>query len=107
MADFLSTARKELEALVRHLKEGELNREKIRTSQDFLQNIQSFLEQQLSRQEEVQRKTLKPLSIPLEPGMEVRIRNHTQKGILWKHLKGDVWEVAVVLYGYRFPNGIS
>ncbi|HOV37738.1 MAG TPA: endonuclease MutS2 [Spirochaetales bacterium] len=104
LADFLSTARKELEALVRHLKEGELNREKIRTSQDFLQNIQSFLVQQLSRQEEVQRKTLKPLSIPLEPGMEVRIRNHTQKGILRKHLKGDVWEVAVGTLRIQVPE---
>jgi DNA mismatch repair protein MutS2 len=102
---FLGEARKELETLIRTLREGELEKDKIRKAQEFVQKVQSTLsEQQAVQEEEEERFVRVTPSIRLSPGMEVRIRNHRQKGILLKQLKDSRWEVSIGPLRMRVPE---
>lgn len=102
---FLGEARKELETLIRTLREGELERDKIRKAQEFIQKVQSkVLQQQNVQEEEEERFVRVSPSMKLSPGMEVRIRNHRQKGILLKQLKNNLWEVSVGPLRMQIPE---
>ncbi|MCX7788782.1 MAG: endonuclease MutS2 [Spirochaetes bacterium] len=102
---FLRESRKELEALIRALREGELEKEKIRKVQEFIQQVQSTISHQQKVQEEDEERFIRVSpSIKLSPGMEVRIRNHRQKGILVKQLKDNLWEVSIGPLRMRIPE---
>lgn len=101
---FLGEARRELETLIRTLREGELEKEKIRKAQEFIQKVQSTLSEQQAVQEEEERAVRVTPSLRLAPGMEVRIRNHRQKGILLKQLKDNRWEVSIGPLRMRVPE---
>ncbi len=105
LQSFLGEARKELEALVRELREGELEKEKIRKAQEFVQKVQATVSHQRDvREEEEERFIRVSPSIKLSPGMEVRLRNHRQKGILVKQLKENLWEVSIGPLRMRIPE---
>ena len=102
---FLGEARKELETLIRTLREGELEKDKIRKAQEFVQKVQSTLSEQQDLQEEEEKRFARVTpSIRLSPGMEVRIRNHRQKGILLKQLKDNRWEISIGPLRMRVPE---
>ncbi len=102
---FLGEARKELETLIRTLREGELEKDKIRKAQEFIQKVQSTVLQQQNLQEEEEERFVRVSpSMKLSPGMEVRIRNHRQKGILLKQLKNNLWEVSVGPLRMQIPE---
>lgn len=102
---FLNEARKELETLIRTVREGELDKEKIRKAQEFVQKVQSTISQQQNIQEEEEERFVRVSpSMKLSPGMEVRIRNHRQKGILLKRIKDNLWEVSIGSLRMRIPE---
>lgn len=102
---FLEEARKEFETLVRMLREGELEKDKIRKAQEFIQKVQSVVSRQKDIQEEEEERFVRVSpSIQLSPGMEVRIRNHRQSGVLLKQLKDKLWEVSIGSLRMRVPE---
>jgi len=93
-------ARKQLENLVRELREGELTREKTRSARAFLDDLSQRVEserREVSKQEEIQRaRRAAPQKeeAAFSPGMEVLLSGSRKRGVIQRRAKGGSWVVA-------------
>jgi len=88
---FLDESRRELDGLIRAIREGELTREKTRTASDFLAEIRAKLDEQERRVEE-SRKT-HTADFTIRPGMEVTIRSSGKRARVLRKSRGGRWLV--------------
>ncbi|MFQ3619736.1 MAG: endonuclease MutS2 [Spirochaetales bacterium] len=103
---FLKEARKELEKLIRTLREGVLEKEKIQQAQSFLRSLEKTLEKEIELQEEEKNTFIRfSPSLSLSPGMEVKLRSHHQKGVLLRKIKEKMWEVGFGNLRMRVQEG--
>ena len=110
IGSFLSQSRKELENLVRTIKEGsagrEITRDTIREARSFIEKVKERVhqEKELVRRAGAGRRSAVPRS--LEPGMEVRIGREGggRRGILERRLKDGRWLLSSGAVRVTFPE---
>ncbi|HOV62911.1 MAG TPA: endonuclease MutS2 [Spirochaetia bacterium] len=104
LSRFLDSSRKELENLVKELKEGEITREKTRKVKEFIERLEKAndaFDEEIQKEDEVV-KELELQSIPKEAsiprhlagGVPVIIMPSRAKGVVIRRLKGNSWLVA-------------
>jgi DNA mismatch repair protein MutS2 len=105
---FIEQTRRELENLVRELREGEISREKTKKVKDFIAEIErksaderAVFEQERARLEELELARFTAPSrgpgkeIPLSGGMQVFVSSYRKEGTLVRKEKGDQWLVSL------------
>ena len=88
----ITESRKQLENLVRELREGELSREKTRAVKDFIDEMEQTVSKERDEIAEV-KKSLSPVQ-DIEPGMEVLVGASKQRGKVIRKARNGFWVVA-------------
>ncbi|MBT3271779.1 MAG: endonuclease MutS2, partial [Spirochaetales bacterium] len=88
----LQDSRKQLENLVRELREGELTKDKTRAVKEFIDEMEGFVEREREEIQEVRRE-LSPVP-EVQPGMEVLVGTSRQRGTVIRKAKKGYWVVA-------------
>ncbi len=104
MKSFLKESRKELENLVRELREGEITRVKTKKVKNFVASVEEKLDIEKAEIEKTEEEIALYNSddengtddgvIKLQPGTEVKYRKNNKTGILVEERKKDSWLVA-------------
>ncbi len=100
---FLNDSRKNLENLVKELKEGELTREKTLKVKKFAADIENRLEAEKERLSAAQFETGQNIVLDLKEGMSVLVGSFRRKGTLLRKGKDGSWVVQVGAVKMSFP----
>ncbi|ADK81579.1 endonuclease MutS2 [Sediminispirochaeta smaragdinae] len=101
---FMHETRRELENLVRELREGEINRDKTLKVKEFIGTIEERSHNEKELYEKEQKRLLVPedrhqeeafSDFPLEEGQTVFVSNYQKQGVLIRKEKRDRWIVAI------------
>ena len=90
--DFLDSSRRELDELVREIREGELSREKTRKASRFIQSMRERVDRE-DRLLEEQREEEKPGDFEVKVGMPVILKRSGKEGRVLRKGKGESWIV--------------
>jgi DNA mismatch repair protein MutS2 len=94
---FQSETRKQLENLVRELREGELTKDKTQRVKSFLDGLSRTKEQEQKRVDKRKRETEREAAEAqeLKAGMTVRMKGPGKRGVIQRRGKGDRWVVQM------------
>ena len=88
MSSFLDDSRKELETLIREIREGEITKEKIHKTKSYLKNVKQRIEEETKKTEHFVEE-----EIEFSKGMEVKIKGTGKTGTILRKAKGNTWIV--------------
>ena len=100
---FLNESRRNLENLVKELKEGELTREKTLKVKRFAAEIEDRLEVEKEKISAARAEAGINSDLDLKEGMNVLVGNHKRKGLLLRKGRDDSWVVQVGAVRMSFP----
>jgi DNA mismatch repair protein MutS2 len=89
---FLDSSRRELDELIRQIREGELSKEKTRKASRFLQRLREKVEREEKVIEE-QREEEIPEDFEIEAGMPVVLKRSGREGRILRKGKGERWVI--------------
>jgi DNA mismatch repair protein MutS2 len=97
LSRFLSGARRELEALVKELREGgSIDHESIVRTKDFAKSIEQAMEEARTATEEQEAFLgIGGEGLPIMPGMEVFVGSNRRRGVVKRRGKAGSWVVAI------------
>ncbi len=90
MSKFLDASRKELETLIREIREGEITKEKTHKTKDFINKVKNKIEQEKKRTEPL---VEEGKVVEFSAGMEVKIKGTGRTGKILRKGKGKNWIV--------------
>lgn len=104
--DFVKESRKNLEGLVKELREGEITKEKTKKVKDFIQTLESkkdIKEEELDKLE--YEELIEMIENPeLKPGMDVLCGQYKREGTIIKKEKNGKWVVAIGPMKFTFKE---
>jgi DNA mismatch repair protein MutS2 len=101
---FLSESRKEVEQLIREIREGRVPGEKTQAVRAFIEKVKDRAESEKEKIKKTRhRSKSKPVG-PLEPGMEVLIGPKRRRGVLAGRLKNGRWQVVTGAVRLSLPE---
>lgn len=93
---FIRETRKNLENLIRELREGEISREKTKKAKEFVKELEGKLESARKPAEPKRKEVpLQEKAKPFHEGMEVLFIDNNKKGSIVRKGKGNKWVVAL------------
>lgn len=111
--DVISKSRKELEGLVKELREGEITKEKTKKVKDHILKLETergLMEEDIKkREEELDRQSYEELltseeNVQLQVGMDVLCGQYKREGTIVKKEKGNKWIVAIGNMKFTFKE---
>ncbi len=100
---FLKESRRNLENLVKELREGELTKEKTKRVKKFISHVEEHLIQEEKSLNSVSEKSLPLNDQNMKPGMSVKVGEHKRPGTLLRKEKNGDWIVTVGAVKMSFP----
>jgi DNA mismatch repair protein MutS2 len=101
---FLLESRREVEQLIREIREGRISDVKTREARAFIEKVKERAESEKETIARSKRRLRDRPAGPLEPGMEVLIGPKRRKGVLGGRLKNGRWQVVTGAVRLSLPE---
>jgi DNA mismatch repair protein MutS2 len=93
LKSFLGQSRRELENIIRGIREGELTKDKIKSVKDYLASIEDKVNDEDRRLSSREEELDKGPGFAFAPGMSVRVKSTLSKGTIIRRGRKDTWVV--------------